>query len=134
MSAAAASKLIVPSEAVVISDLLGVLQHPIRLMMVCELLEGELCAGDLTDRFGTTKGNISQHLTLLLRHEVISRQSRANKNFYRIADPRVAVLLRVLKENFCPHGPTPPIATKSGSTRASRKPKPSTTKTKRSKE
>jgi len=34
-------KLIFPSEAVVISDVLGVLKHPIRLMMVCELLEGE---------------------------------------------------------------------------------------------
>ena len=107
-----ASRLIVPSEAVVISDLLGVLQHPIRLMMVCELLEGEVCAGDLTARFGTTKGNISQHLTLLLHHGIIHRDSRANKNFYRIADPRVAVLLRVLKENFCPHGPTAPTASK----------------------
>jgi|GEM_PF-3921767 len=109
-SQATANRLIVPSEAVVISGLLGVLQHPIRLMMVCELLEGEVCAGDLTSRFGTTKGNISQHLTLLLRQGIVERESRANKNFYRIKDPRVAVLLRVLKENFCPHGPTMPSA------------------------
>lgn len=110
---AVASKLIVPAEAVIISGVLGVLQHPIRLMMVCELLDGEVCAGDLTEQFGTTKGNISQHLTLLLRHGIISRDSRANKNFYRIADPRVAILLRVLKENFCPHGPTPSVKPKS---------------------
>ena len=107
------STLIVPSEAIMISDLLGVLQHPIRLMMVCELLEGEVCAGDLTETFGTTKGNISQHLTLLLQHGIIERESRATKNFYRIADPRVAILLRVLKENFCPNGPTLPTKTNS---------------------
>jgi len=112
----------VPDEALVISGLLGVLQHPIRLMMVCELLEGELFAGELTEKFGTTKGNISQHLTLLLRHGIIDRDSRANKNFYRIADPRVAVLLRVLKENFCPHGPTPPTKTNSVKSRPASKP------------
>ena len=125
---ALASRLIVPGEAVVISDLLGVLQHPIRLMMVCELLEGEVCAGDLTTRFGTTKGNISQHLTLLLHHGIIHRDSRANKNFYRIADPRVAVLLRVLKENFCPHGPTPPTKSDSVKPLAGTRSKPSKTK------
>ncbi len=123
-----AKKLIVPSEALVISDLLGVLQHPIRLMMVCELLDGEVCAGDLTDRFGTTKGNISQHLTLLLQHGILERESRATKNFYRIADPRVALLLRVLKENFCPHGPTP--STKANSVKSRPAVKPKSTKPK----
>ena len=125
---AVASNLLVPSEALVISDLLGVLQHPIRLMMVCELLEGELYAGELTEKFGTTKGNISQHLTLLLQHGIISRDSRANKNFYRLADPRVAILLRVLKENFCPHGPAPSTKTKPVKLRLAPKPKPSTRK------
>ena len=112
------SGMIVPQEAVLISELLGVLQHPIRLRMVCELLEREMFAGDLTECFGTTKGNISQHLTLLLRHEIISRERQGKNNVYRIADPRVETLLRVLKSNFCPNGPS----------------KPSSTQTKRSKE
>jgi len=102
--------LIVPHEAMVISDLLKVLQHPIRLMIVCELLERELYAGEITECFGTTKGNISQHLTLLLEHKIIDRESRGNKNIYRISDHRIESLIRVLKKNFCPHGPSRPVA------------------------
>ena len=102
--------LIVPHEAVVISELLGVLQHPIRLMMVCELLERDLIAGEITRCFGTTKGNISQHLTLLLQHGIIERERSGTKNIYRIADPRVEKILRVLKKTYCPNGPTMPVA------------------------
>lgn len=119
-----ATPLIVPDEAVVIADLLGVLQHPLRLMMVCELLEGELCAGQITEKFGTTKGNISQHLSLLLRQGILERDTRATKNFYRIADPRVKTLLRVLKETFCPNGPSGAVAAPSSSKRATRTTKP----------
>jgi DNA-binding transcriptional ArsR family regulator len=97
-----APEAIVPEEAQAISGLLGTLGHPIRLMMVCELLGGELCAGDLTARFGTTKGNISQHLTLLLEQGILRREQRSKRNYYSISDPRVAAVIRVLKENYCP--------------------------------
>jgi DNA-binding transcriptional ArsR family regulator len=95
---------IVPEEAIAIAKLLGTLGHPIRLMMVCELLGGELYAGELTERFGTTKGNISQHLTLLLKQGILLREQRSKRNYYRIADPRVAAVIRVLKDHYCPAG------------------------------
>lgn len=114
---AAARGLVVPREAVVISSLLGALRHPIRLMMVCELLEGERCAGDLTAKYGTTKGNISQHLTALIREKIVLRERRSNHNYYHIADSRIESVIRLLKKQYCPMGPSAPV-------RAASKPRP----------
>ncbi|MBN8216350.1 MAG: winged helix-turn-helix transcriptional regulator [Spirochaetes bacterium] len=102
--------LVVPREAVAISRILGALRHPIRLMMVCELLDGERCAGDLTERYGTTKGNISQHLTALIGQKIVLRERRANRNYYHIADSRIESVIRLLKKQYCPSGPTLPAS------------------------
>ncbi len=94
---------------------LKVLAHPTRLMIVCHLLGGELFAQELLDLLGTTKGNISQHLTALLRQKIIARQSRGRHNYYRIADDNMKSLISHLKRLYCPEFeiPSPQRSTKS---------------------
>jgi DNA-binding transcriptional ArsR family regulator len=71
-------------------------------MIVCHLLGGELYSQELLELLGTTKGNISQHLTALMRQKIIARQSRGRHNYYRIADDTMKSLIAHLKKLYCP--------------------------------
>lgn len=83
--------------------LLKTLSHPIRLLIVCHLLEKQMYAQEITDELGTTKGNISQHLTILLDAEIIHRISIKNRNLYELKDIKIKKLIKVIKEQYCPN-------------------------------
>ena len=78
------------------------MSHPIRLKILCLLLDGELAVGDLLDRVGTTGANLSQHLRMLRDLGVVVSDKRANIIYNRIADKRFAELIGKLRQLFCP--------------------------------
>lgn len=88
--------------ALMASDVLGPLSHPTRLLIVCLLLERERFVGELLDRLGSTKGNISQHLRLLESKGLIQKRKVANKVFYSIADGRLRKLVTTIQDLWCP--------------------------------
>ena len=87
-----------------IADYLSFLAHPLRLLIVCLLLQREeMCAMEIIAEVGTTKGNISQHLKLLLLKKMVSRRREANRVYFQIADKKLAVIIKTLKECCCPN-------------------------------
>lgn len=78
------------------------MSHPIRLKILCLLLEGELAVGDLLNQVGTTAANLSQHLWMLRDLGVIVSDKRANVIYNRIADKRFVELIRTMRRLFCP--------------------------------
>ena len=97
------NKTCVPPESKKIAKLLKVLAHPIRLLIVCHLLSGEMFANELLECLGTTKGNISQHLTVLLPQKIIARRKEGRHNYYRIADENIRILVETVKKLYCPN-------------------------------
>ncbi len=57
--------------------------------------------GELLERLGTTKGNISQHLRLLEAKGLVNKRRDGNRIYYSIKDPRVGELLRCVKNLYC---------------------------------
>ena len=47
------------------SDLMKLLSHPHRLMILCELNQGERSVGELAERIGINQSPLSQHLSLI---------------------------------------------------------------------
>lgn len=88
--------------AIMAGNVLGPLSHPTRLLIVCLLLERERYVLELLEHLGTTKGNISQHLTVLTSKKLIKKRKEANRIYYSIADERLRVLVRTIQELFCP--------------------------------
>ncbi len=86
-----------------VAETLGCLSNPLRLMIVCQLLKGELYVQEIVDRLGTTKGNISQHLSVLLARKMIKKRRDANRIFYSIQDENLKALLKCVKTLYC-HG------------------------------
>lgn len=78
------------------ADLFALLAAPLRLKVVCRLLEGEKCVSELMECVDTGQSTLSRHLSMLYRGGVLARRRHGAQVFYRIADPRVRALRRSL--------------------------------------
>jgi ArsR family transcriptional regulator len=74
-----------------------------RLLVLCHLGEAcELSAGELTRRIGLSQSALSQHLARLRDDGLVTTRKDAQSVFYRIAEPRVYRLIKLLHELYCP--------------------------------
>ncbi len=81
------------------------LSSPARLMILCQLFDGEKSVVELTGLVqGHTQSSISQHLGFLLKSGIVSNRKHKTKMFYRINDDRMHSLLYMIVDVFC-HGP-----------------------------
>ncbi len=72
------------------------LAHPVRVR-VLEVLAGssDVSVADLLADTGLEASHLSQHLSVLRRHNLVVANRRASQVFYRLAYPKVADLLSV---------------------------------------
>ncbi|HEY0820770.1 MAG TPA: metalloregulator ArsR/SmtB family transcription factor [Rhizobacter sp.] len=68
------------------------LSEPTRLQILNTLRSGERNVGELAQECGYTSANISRHLSLLMQHGLVARESRGNSVYYSIADESVYAL------------------------------------------
>ena len=74
------------------AGLLKALAHPARLLVLCQLVEGERSVGDLQPITGLSMSALSQHLAVLREMELVSTRRESQTIFYALADgPAVAV-------------------------------------------
>ncbi len=83
------------------TEVLKSIAHPIRLKILCFLLEGEKNVSEIENQFGSTISNISQHLTVLRKADIINRRKEANFMYYSIKDNNIEALMETIKQNFC---------------------------------
>lgn len=84
------------------TSFLKVLSHPIRLMVLCNLVDQDLTSGELAEKLGISHPNLSQHLAKLRAMDLVSTERSATTITYHIADPRIAQIISSLQEMFCP--------------------------------
>jgi len=82
-------------------EILKSIAHPIRLKILCFIMEGEKNVTEIEGEFHSTISNISQHLTILRKANIIARRKEANYMFYSIKDPCIQVLMKTLKDLYC---------------------------------
>lgn len=70
--------------------LLGVLSHPDRIRIVEELGAGEKDVGTLAQALQTSLVRVSQHLSLLRSHRLVSERREGRHVFYHLEQPRLA--------------------------------------------
>ena len=84
-----------------IAGLLKTMAHPIRLKILCLLLDEEMTVGEIRDQVKTTNANVSQHLTILRNKDIISFRKEANFIYNMISDSRMHELISTMKHLFC---------------------------------
>lgn len=92
------------TSAAAASRLLKAMAHDGRLLVLCQLLDGERQAGQLASRL--SQSALSQHLALLRAQGLVATRRDGQAIFYRIADPAVQAVITTLAGIFCPPEPT----------------------------
>lgn len=82
--------------------LLKALAHEGRLMILCQLLDGEHAVGALQESVGLSQSALSQHLARLREEGLVATRRESQTIFYRLADPNVARVLDTLASIYCP--------------------------------
>jgi DNA-binding transcriptional ArsR family regulator len=86
--------------------LLRVLAHDDRLILLCQLAQGEHSVGELETRLGIAQPTLSQQLGVLRREGLVSTRRDGKHIHYRIASDDALALMHTLHARFCaePHG------------------------------
>lgn len=81
--------------------LLRALAHEARLMVLCQLADGELQAGDMLAEAGFSQSAFSQHLAKLREEGLVATRREGTAIFYRIADPAALKIIETLAAIYC---------------------------------
>lgn len=84
-----------------VAGLMKAMAHPLRLRILCLLLDGEKSVGQLQEEVKTTNANVSQHLTILRHQGIVAFRRDANCIYNRIGNDRITELLLTLRRLFC---------------------------------
>ena len=81
---------------------LKVLANEDRLLLLCQLSQGEMSVGDLEEALGIRQPTLSQQLAVLRAEGVEDTRRDGKRIFYSIADARLLQVLAVLYDLYCP--------------------------------
>jgi DNA-binding transcriptional ArsR family regulator len=83
------------------SDLLKALSNRHRLLIICQLIDGERSVGELAEFLDLRDSTVSQHLALLRKDGLVSARRDGQTIFYSIASEPARAILKTLYEAFC---------------------------------
>ena len=81
---------------------LKVLANEDRLLLLCQLSQGELCVSELEEALGIHQPTLSQQLGVLRSEAVVNTRRQGKNIYYSIADPALLEILAVLYRLYCP--------------------------------
>lgn len=81
--------------------LLKALAHPARLLVLCQLVEGESSVGDLQPLTGLSMSALSQHLAVLREMELVETRRESQTIYYSLAEGPAASVLDALYAAYC---------------------------------
>ena len=84
------------------SKLLKVLSNPERLLLLCQMSQGEFSVRQLELMTGIAQPTLSQQLTVLRDEHLVSTRRDGKRIFYTIASKEALAVLQVLYQLYCP--------------------------------
>ncbi len=91
------------------ADLLRAMAHPMRLTILCRLVDGELSVGGFESELGLKQPSLSQQLGLLREAGLVTTRREAKSVVYGLADHRLNTVLEALR-SFVTDGSAAPAA------------------------
>lgn len=84
-----------------VAELLKAMSNSHRLLILCELSNGERSVSALEEIVGLSQSALSQHLARLRESGIVATRRDAQTIYYSLADTRVATLMSTLYTLFC---------------------------------
>ena len=82
-------------------ELMKILSHPDRLMILCQLKEGEKCVSELGELVGIAQSPLSQHLARMRHQGVVVTRREAQTIFYSINGEEAEEVIALLYRLYC---------------------------------
>ena len=81
---------------------LKLLANEDRLLLLCQLSQGEMCVSDLESRLGIRQPTLSQQLGILRNQGVVNTRREGKNIYYSVASPELLEILGLLYRLYCP--------------------------------
>jgi ArsR family transcriptional regulator, virulence genes transcriptional regulator len=78
-------------------DICKALGHPGRLAIVDRLSRREAGAADLMSALGTSKANLSKHMSILIHAGIAESRREGRQIFYRLTDPEIHTACSIMR-------------------------------------
>ncbi len=72
-----------------------------RLLLLCQISQGEKCVRELEELVGIHQPTLSQQLTVLRDEGLVSTRREGKKIYYRMASTEALAVMQVLYQQFC---------------------------------
>ena len=100
-----ADKQLLQQNAKRASRLLKALSNEHRLMVLCQLADGEKSVSEIERLVGLSQSALSQHLARLRRDELVRTRRQAQAIFYSLNGDAAARVIGVLHQIYCDSPP-----------------------------
>lgn len=84
------------------SDVMHALSNPDRLLLLCEMSQGEKSVSELEALLDIRQPTLSQQLGVLRNDGLVNTRRDGKRIYYSVADNKVLTLLNVLYDLYCP--------------------------------
>lgn len=84
--------------------LMKVMANVDRLMLLCQISQGEKPVGELEILTGIRQPTLSQQLTVLREEGLVTTRRDGKKIFYRMSSHSALAVMQVLYQEFCKNG------------------------------
>jgi len=81
--------------------LMKVLTHRDRLMLLCEISQGERSVGELEEILDIHQPMLSQHLTGLRTAKLVKTRRQGKQIYYSLSSTAAMAVIEVLYQQFC---------------------------------
>jgi DNA-binding transcriptional ArsR family regulator len=82
-------------------SLMKVLANPDRLLILCQLSQGEMRVGELEALLGIVQPTLSQQLTVLREQQLVSTRRDGKNIYYTLSSPQALAVLQTLYDQYC---------------------------------
>ena len=83
------------------SNLLKTLSHKDRLLILCELKNGEKSVGQLGEMLALPQSPLSQHLARMRKEGLVKTRRQSQSIFYSLNSENASKLIDLLYQMFC---------------------------------
>ena len=83
------------------SQFLKALANQDRLILLCQLSQGERNVSELEALLGIVQPTLSQQLAVLRREDLVATRRDGKQIYYRISSPAALAVINTLYEQFC---------------------------------
>ena len=81
--------------------MLKTLANPDRLLLLCQISQGERCVGELEEALDIHQPTLSQQLGVLRDEGLVNTRRDGKRIYYSIASKEALAVMQVLYDQFC---------------------------------